>query len=89
MLYQKLLLLEQKIIRDRHTAEQKMVVLNDIKIYLSGLSIGSEVLIGLEQNKFIELLEDLKGKSLTVAERKMLLELNEVTQQLGNDGYSQ
>ena len=79
MLYYKILLLEQRIIEHQIRMEQRMQVLNNIKLFLSRLDIQSEVPIGLSRDKFIELLEDLKGESLTAAEREMLLELSEVT----------
>lgn len=79
MLYYKILLLEQRINEHRVLIEQRMQVLNNIKFFLSRLDIQSEVPAGLSVEKFIELLEDLKGESLTAAEREMLLELSEVT----------
>lgn len=89
MLYQKILLLEQKIIQDRIMIHQRMEVLNRIKYFLSGLDMTSEVPVGIERDKFIELLEDLKGESLTLAEREMLLELDEVTFRKDDAGRGQ
>ena len=72
MLYQKLLLFEQRVLSQKLLLKRKMKVLDGIKLLLSQLDLSAEFPNTREFEQIYELLKDLKGEALTEEEQDLI-----------------
>ena len=72
MLYQKLLLFEQRVLSQKLLLKRKMKVLDGIKLLLSQLDLSAEFPNSREFEQICELLKDLKGEALTDEEQTLI-----------------
>ena len=80
MLYQKLLLFEQRILSQKLLLKRKIKVLDGIKLLLSQLDLSAEFPNAREFDQICELLKDLKGEPLTDEERTLIKDVLESEQ---------
>ena len=79
MPYEKILLMEQKILSERQKVDSRVALLNSIKVMLCELNIEEERPNIQDIHQLLALISDLKGGPLTLEEKEILKEIFSLT----------